>query len=83
MIRLLRLWRLGRSDLPLLWFALRHRSRPVWLWPAVLLLGLYAVEPANFAIPVLGLIDDLVLLPLVLHVMLKLLPVEIRSGFRR
>jgi uncharacterized membrane protein YkvA (DUF1232 family) len=74
---------LGRSDLPLLWFALRHRSRPVWLWPAVLLLGLYALEPANFAIPLLGLLDDLVLLPLALHLMLKLLPAEIRSGFRR
>ena len=83
MIRILRLWRLGRSDLPLLWFALRHRSRPVWLWPAVLLLGLYALEPANFAIPLLGLLDDLVLLPLALHLMLKLLPAEIRSGFRR
>ena len=83
MIRILRLWRLGRSDLPLLWFALRHRSRPVWLWPAVLLLGLYALEPANFAIPFLGLIDDLVLLPLTLHLMLKLLPAKIRSGFRR
>jgi uncharacterized membrane protein YkvA (DUF1232 family) len=83
MIRLLKLWRLGRTDLPLLWFALRHRSRPIWLWPAVLLLGCYAVEPANFAIPFLGLIDDFVLLPLALHLMLKLLPAEIRTGFRR
>jgi uncharacterized membrane protein YkvA (DUF1232 family) len=64
MIRLFALWRFGRQDLRLLWFALRHRSRPVWLWPAVAFLGLYALDPANFAIPLLGLVDDFVLLPL-------------------
>ena len=81
MIRLYRLWRLGRQDLRLLWFALRHRSRPVWLWPAAAFLGLYALDPANFAIPLLGLVDDLVLLPLALHFLLKLLPSDIRAGF--
>jgi uncharacterized membrane protein YkvA (DUF1232 family) len=81
MIRLLRLWRLGRDDLRLLWFALQHRSRPVWLWPAAALLGLYALDPVNFAIPFFGVVDDFVVLPLVLHVLLKLLPAEIRAGF--
>ena len=81
MLRLLRLWRLGGEDLRLLWFALRHPSRPVWLWPAVILLGVYAIEPFNFAIPVLGFVDDLVILPLVLHALLKLLPRSIRDGF--
>ena len=81
MKRLLRLWRLGGGDLRLLWFALRHPSRPLWLVPAALLMGFYALEPFNFAIPVLGLVDDFVLLPLVLHALLKLLPREIREGF--
>ena len=81
MIRLFRLWRLGRQDLRLLWFALRHRSRPVWLWPAAAFLTLYALDPANFAIPLLGLVDDFVLLPLVLHLLLKFLPSDIRAGF--
>jgi uncharacterized membrane protein YkvA (DUF1232 family) len=83
MIRLLRLWRLGRQDVRLLWFALRHRSRPMWLWPAAALLALYALDPANFAIPVLGVVDDLVLLPLLLHLVVKLLPAEIRAAFRQ
>lgn len=83
MLRLFRLWRLGRQDLRLLWFALQHRSRPVWLWPVAVLLGLYALDPANFAVPVLGVVDDLVLLPIVLHILLKLLPAEIRTGFSR
>ena len=83
MIRLLRLWRLAGRDLRLLWFALLHRRRPIWLWPAAAVLGLYALDPANFLIPVLGFVDDLVLLPLLLHLVVSFLPIEIRDGFRR
>lgn len=83
MLRLLRLWRLGGRDLSLLWYALRHPNRPIWLLPVLALLGIYAVEPANFAIPVLGVIDDLVLLPLLLHGVAQFLPAEIRTGFER
>lgn len=79
MIRLFKLWRFARHDLPLLWFALRHRGRPVWLWPATVVLGLYALDPANLALPALGIIDDLVVLPLALHLLLKLLPANIRA----
>jgi uncharacterized membrane protein YkvA (DUF1232 family) len=81
MMRLLRLWRIGAKDLRLLWFALSHRHRPVWLLPLAALLTLYALEPLNFELPILGLVDDFVLLPLVLHVLLKLLPTEIRNDF--
>ena len=82
MFRLIRLWRLGAKDLRLLWFALRHRQRPVWLWPAVVVLGLYALEPLNFAVPLIGVLDEFVILPLVLHLLLKLLPVNIRESWR-
>ena len=57
MKRLLLLWRVGRQDLRLLWFALRHPNRPLWLLPAAGLLALFALEPANFAIPLLGAVD--------------------------
>ena len=83
MLRLLKLWRFARTDLRLLWFALRHRRRPAWLWPTAALLALYALEPVNFALPALGVFDDFVLLPLALHVLLKLLPADIRAGFHR
>ncbi len=82
MIRLFRLWRLARGDLRLLWFALQHRSRPLWLWPAVAALVVYALDPFNFALPALGFVDDFVLLPLALHLILKLLPAEIRAGHK-
>jgi len=67
MRRIFRLWRLAGSDIRLLWLALRHPNRPTWLLPATLALGFFALEPFNFAIPVLGVIDDLLLLPLLLH----------------
>lgn len=80
---LLILWRMSRTDLRLLWFALRHRDRPIWLLPVTLVLGLYAIAPFNLAVPVLGVVDDLVLLPLVLHYLLKLLPPQIVNRFAR
>lgn len=81
MLRLFRLWRLSGRDLRLLWFALRHPGRPLWLLPAVALLGFYALEPLNFALPLLGIIDDLVLVPLLLHALVKFLPPAVRSAW--
>jgi uncharacterized membrane protein YkvA (DUF1232 family) len=81
MIRFFRLWRLTARDLRLLWFALRHPHRPVWLWPAAIVLGFYALEPFNFVMPIIGVVDDFLVLPLLLHVLLKFLPLDIRVGF--
>jgi uncharacterized membrane protein YkvA (DUF1232 family) len=83
MLRLFRLWRVAGQDLGLLWYALKHPGRPIWLLPVAAVLGLYALDPANFALPLLGAVDDLVLLPLLLHGVAKLLPAEIRFGFER
>jgi uncharacterized membrane protein YkvA (DUF1232 family) len=81
MIRLLRLWRLVAGDLSLLWFALRHSRRPLWLWPVTVILGLYALDPLNFALPFAGIVDDLILVPLLVHLVVRLLPPEIKTGF--
>ena len=72
MRRIFRLWRMSRNDLRLLWLALRHPNRPTWLLPAILALGFFALEPFNFAMPVLGVVDDLFLLPLLLHGLAKI-----------
>jgi uncharacterized membrane protein YkvA (DUF1232 family) len=80
MRRVLLLWRVSRQDLRTLWFALRHRSRPIWLLPATGLMALFALDPANFAIPLLGAVDDLVLLPILLHALVGFLPAHVISG---
>jgi hypothetical protein len=71
-MRILRLWRLLRHDAYLLLLASRRADRPRWLRPAVVLLLLFALEPANFAWPVLGVLDELVVLPFLLHALVKL-----------
>jgi uncharacterized membrane protein YkvA (DUF1232 family) len=80
---LLMIWRMSKVDLRLLWFALRHDARPGWLLPATAGLLLYALAPFNLAVPFLGAIDDMVLVPLALHYLLKLLPVPITQGFAK
>ena len=82
MIRLLRLWRMVGKDLHLLRFALVHPRRPFWLVPALGLLALYALDPINFALPFVGAVDDVVLVPMLLHLLLRLLPAHIRSSHK-
>jgi len=82
MKRMFALWRVvAGQDLRLLWFAIRHEQRPVWLLPGLAVLGLFAVEPLNFTLPVLGAIDELMIVPLVLHSMAKMLPAHVLAGF--
>jgi uncharacterized membrane protein YkvA (DUF1232 family) len=83
MIRLLRLWRLSGRDLRLLWYAMRHQGRPWWLLPVSVLLIIYAFDPANLALPPLGIVDDLILLPLLLRLVVHFLPADIRGSFER
>ncbi|KVU02826.1 hypothetical protein WK62_17480 [Burkholderia ubonensis] len=83
MKRLLLLWKTARYDLRVLWFALRHPDRPGWLIPALGLVTLYAIEPFNFAMPILGVLDDGALVPLVLHLIVLGLPVSLRGATAR
>jgi uncharacterized membrane protein YkvA (DUF1232 family) len=72
MRRLFRLWRLGGRDLGILFAALRNPNRPAWLLPATLALVFFALDPFNFAIPFLGVVDDLIVLPLLLRALAAL-----------
>jgi uncharacterized membrane protein YkvA (DUF1232 family) len=69
MRRLFRLWSLAGHDLRLLFAALRSPSRPPWLIPALIVLVLFVLDPLNLAIPILGVMDDFVLLPLLIRVL--------------
>lgn len=66
------LWRTSGSDVRLLWEVLRSPHRPQWLLPALLALAFLALDPVNLALLPVGLIDDLVLLPLLLRVLAQL-----------
>jgi hypothetical protein len=46
-------------------------------------LAVYAWDPANFALTGLSVLDDFVLVPLVLHALLRFVPLDIRASFLR
>lgn len=71
-MRLLRLWRLMHQDVRLILLALRRADRPWWLLPVVLLILFFALDPLNLALPTLGILDDLIVLPLMLRAVVKL-----------
>ena len=75
--RLASLWTVVKTDAHLLWRALRHPHAPSWLKWAVAGLALYLVSPIDLlpdALPILGWVDDLVLIPAAIHALLKRLP---------
>jgi len=80
------LWALVRGDARRLWHALRHPDAPGWLKVGTALLVLYLVSPFDLipeTIPFLGVVDDLVLLPAVIHWMLGRLPEGLRADLDR
>jgi uncharacterized membrane protein YkvA (DUF1232 family) len=79
--RLSMLWVLVRGDLQQLWWALRHPQAPRWLKVGTALLALYLLSPVDLLpdmLPVIGVVDDLVLIPLVIRWMLNRLPAQLR-----
>ena len=78
MKRITLLWKIVRNDLRVLRYALRHPDRPGWLIPAIALVALYAIDPFNFAVPFVGVVDDGVLVPMALHLMVRCLPTQLQ-----
>lgn len=81
--RLTLLWTVMRGDARQLWFALRHPAAPAWLKWGTALIVLYALSPIDLipdVLPVIGLLDDLVLVPLAIRWLLKRLPPEIAQA---
>ena len=75
-----------KTDIPAVWLALRHPDTP---WTAKVLAALtvgYALSPIDFIpdfIPVIGYLDDLLLLPLLVAATLRLVPPEVMAECRQ
>lgn len=81
--RLTLLWAVLRGDVRQLWFALRHPAAPRWLKLGTALIALYLFSPIDLIpdmLPVIGVMDDLVLVPLAIRWLLKRLPPEIAQA---
>ncbi len=78
--RLALLWTVLRGDARQLWFALRHPNAPGWLKLGTALIALYLFSPIDLipdVLPMVGMVDDLVLVPLAIRWLLRRLPSEI------
>ncbi|MGC4397280.1 YkvA family protein [Hydrogenophaga sp. T2] len=82
----LKQWARGlKRDAMTLWFARRHPQTPWAVKLLVLMVVGYALSPIDLipdAIPVLGLLDDALLLPLLIALALRLLPPQVLSDAR-
>ncbi|RYE07695.1 MAG: DUF1232 domain-containing protein [Hyphomicrobiales bacterium] len=66
-----------RTELMMLWRAFIAPQTPVWIKGLMLLVPLYLLSPVDFVpdvIPVLGWLDDLVIVPLMVSWIVSLLP---------
>ncbi len=80
--RLSVLWMVVKGDARRLWFALGHPQAPGWLKGGAAALVLYLLSPIDLipdVLPVIGVLDDLVIVPLALRWLLSRLPAEIRA----
>lgn len=80
--RLALLWTVVRGDAVALWRALRHPLAPGWLKLAAAGLVLYVLSPIDLIpefVPLLGVVDDIVLVPLAIRFILERLPAAVRA----
>ena len=76
------LWSLVKGDARLMWRALRHPQSPKWLKLGALGIVLYLLSPIDLipdVIPVVGVLDDIVLVPLAIRWLLNRLPAPLRA----
>ena len=80
--RLSLLWSLVKGDARLLWRAVRHPQSPGWLKLGTLGIALYLLSPIDVipeVIPFIGVLDDIVLVPLAIRFLLNRLPAHLRT----
>lgn len=71
-----------RTELATLWYAFRHPETPWHLKAAMVAVVVYVLSPIDLIpdfIPVLGWMDDLILVPLAVGLIVRLLPLEVRA----
>ena len=76
------LWSLVKGDARLLWRAVRHPQAPGWLKLGTLGIALYLLSPIDVipdVIPFIGVLDDIVLVPLAIRFLLDRLPAHLRA----
>ena len=79
--RLLSIFKLFRHDLIVMLIAMRNRQTPKSIKALLLVAVLYLISPIDLipdAIPLVGVLDDVLIVPAVLEGLTKLLPPQVR-----
>lgn len=74
-----------RNELVLLWRAFLAPETPVWLKGLMLLIPAYLLSPIDLIpdfIPILGVLDDFILIPLAVSLLVRLVPQPVRRTAR-
>lgn len=80
--RLRRWTRLLKKDLFTLWFACRDPHAPLWVKLSGGLLAVYALSPVDLipdVIPLIGWLDDAVIVPSGIMLLLRIMPAQVRA----
>jgi len=74
-----------KKEIVVVWLVAKHERTPVWIKLLALMIAAYALSPIDLIpdfIPVLGYLDDLIIVPLGLLLVIKLTPKEIIDDCR-
>jgi uncharacterized membrane protein YkvA (DUF1232 family) len=86
-LKITRLWALRtRQDAMTLWFALRNPATPWYAKALAILVVAYILSPIDLIpdfIPVLGILDDIILVPVLIWATLRALPSPVRVDSRQ
>jgi uncharacterized membrane protein YkvA (DUF1232 family) len=78
--------RAAKRDGLALWFALRHPLTPRWIKGGLLLVVAYALSPIDLIpdfIPVIGYLDEVILLPIAVGLLARVLPEVVLADCRQ
>ena len=76
----------AKQDAVMLWFAYRHPLTPVMVKIISALAVAYALSPIDLIpdfIPVIGYLDELILLPCMVWLAMKLIPTDVKNACRQ
>ncbi|KOC89337.1 YkvA family protein [Winslowiella iniecta] len=71
-----------KSNLTMMWYACRNPQTPLYIKGLLGVVALYLISPLDLipdVIPVVGWLDDAIVVPLGISMLLKLLPDEVRA----
>jgi uncharacterized membrane protein YkvA (DUF1232 family) len=75
-------WTLVKVDARVLWYALQHPQSPRWLKVGAVGMVAYLLSPIDLipdVIPIFGVLDDIVVVPLAIRWLLSRLPAHLRA----